>query len=606
MESQMRWQPVCLLLSAASLAGLFGMERPGHTAQQRRASAVKAEEPEISLRRAIETRNFKGLSIQGEERLVGPGDTMWRILVREKGLPANQFRSYLVIMRGLNPDKIIGETGLRVGDKLFVPLQPEQLSGARVREAKADTRRNAPVERGTTINYRVKRGEHLYQIIREQLKPSDERKVAELYALVKDINSERQDWDSLAAGDRIRLPNLEAPIEPPQRFAAQQKQVIESAPPTVEKTESAPVIPPSATGGRETVLLSARENIGLVTRVAEAMGSRVQRNGEEVVKLKDGSIRLDRSNFPLIYHPHMRQRVVIDPNSDIPASLRKTLNDPAIATPVISMTNGLSIKEAVSQLLAGLGYQALPTDRPVIIQEEGIAYEAKGSWMALAPQESNKTQEVYVINLTKGASEIPEYLRNQLSKKGLHLKDILLAPAARAGAVGAKPKTLATGEIKNWPKEKPALVDSLLLSYGVPFDVAAMVSVEVREGLRVDTLIDRVFDLHGQRIALNFSAVDPEVKRSLQQKQNIRVVDIDMLSMGSRDIISRLVGELGEQSSYKEHRFPAVNGPDQERLTVTAWGFHLPRRSMFVTDRKIPSNLHRFFFEKGLEIVYFQ
>ena len=49
------------------------------------------------------------------------------------------------------------------------------------------------------------------------------------------------------------------------------------------------------------------------------------------------------------------------------------------------MSNGVSIRDAVGQLLAGLGYQSLPTDRPVTIQEEGVSYEAKGDWLALAP-----------------------------------------------------------------------------------------------------------------------------------------------------------------------------------------------------------------------------
>jgi hypothetical protein len=35
------------------------------------------------------------------------------------------------------------------------------------------------------------------------------------------------------------------------------------------------------------------------------------------------------------------------------------------------------------------------------------------------------------------------------------------------------------------------------------------------------------------------------------------------------------------------------------------WGFLLASRGLLVTDREIPLSLHRFFFEKGLEIVYF-
>jgi hypothetical protein len=38
---------------------------------------------------------------------------------------------------------------------------------------------------------------------------------------------------------------------------------------------------------------------------------------------------------------------------------------------------------------------------------------------------------------------------------------------------------------------------------------------------------------------------------------------------------------------------------------LKAWGFNLKKKAMFVTDRQIPPALHRFFFEKGLEIVYF-
>ena len=103
----------------------------------------------------------------------------------------------------------------------------------------------------------------------------------------------------------------------------------------------------------------------------------------------------------MVYSPALRQKVVIDPDGKIPASLRSKLADPRVGTAIVPMANGVSIRDAVGQLLAGLGYQSLPTDRPVIIQEEGVAYEAKGSWMALAPEQSNKTQEVYVISLTE-------------------------------------------------------------------------------------------------------------------------------------------------------------------------------------------------------------
>jgi len=127
-------------------------------------------------------------------------------LVEEKGLSGKKFRSYIVVIRGLNP-QVKNLDVLRVGDKIFIPLRVDQLLEERpAMEAAASAR---PQPGGDIMtNYRVKAGEHLYQILREQLKITDDRKLAQYYALVKDLNPERKNWDSLLEGDILRLPVL--------------------------------------------------------------------------------------------------------------------------------------------------------------------------------------------------------------------------------------------------------------------------------------------------------------------------------------------------------------------------------------------------------------
>lgn len=567
------------------------------TAQEQPASG----QAEMSLRRSVQNRSYQGRDVEGEERQIGPGDTLWRILVREKGLPGQKFRSYLVVVRGLNP-QIKDPQVLRVGDKLFIPLRPDQLAGARAVADSTAERLNPG--RGSTVNYRVKGGEHLYQILREQLKLTDERKVAQYYALVKDLNPERRVWDSLVEGEIIRLPAMGQGAQvaaAPRRSTdgkASESRAVNDLPPAAE---ARPVL-----DRRQAMQAPAREQMVLFTQVAEALGSELQNSGEETITIKDGNIRLDRGTYPVVYSPALRQKVVIDPDGKIPASLRSKLGDPSVGTPIVPMANGVSIREAVGQLLAGLGYQSLPVDRPVTIQEEGISYEAKGGWMALAPEQSNKTQEVYVISLTEENGEIPEYLKSQLQKNGLHLKDIALPGAKPASpAANSQPQSLLT-QVKSWPREKREIVDALLLSFGVPFGVAENISVQLRDGLRIEARTDRVFELAGRKNALFFQRPDPEIVKALQEGQGIRAIELDLAKLTSREVIARVLTLLGDQSGYREHRFAAANGAAKDRLTVTAWGFHLPRRSMFVTDRQIPAGLHRFFFEKGLEIVYFQ
>src|SRR6185503_7888645 len=288
-----------------------------------------------------------------------------------------------------------------IGDKVFLPFRPDQALEAWKKPELAAGASPAPGA-GVTTEYRIKAGEHLYQILRAQLKLADERKIAQYYALVKDLNPERKNWDTLAGGEVIRLPTLGPTREviaaapaaakaktatPDVSTASESGAVVLPTPAPENKPAIAPML-------RQAALLGpAKENMALFAKITEAIGGQLQQSGEEVVVLKDESLRFDRSIYPVVFSPALRQRVVLDPGNAIPVSLKNKLNDPSIRMPVLRMSREVSIQEAVSQLLAALGYQTLPADRPVEIQDQGIAYEARGDWMALGPEERNKTQE---------------------------------------------------------------------------------------------------------------------------------------------------------------------------------------------------------------------
>jgi hypothetical protein len=301
----------------------------------------------------------------------------------------------------------------------------------------------------------------------------------------------------------------------------------------------------------------------LLAGVVENLGAQLQRTGEEVVAVKGSAVRFDRSSYPVVYNPKISQRVVIDTGGNIPESLRNQLNNPEVGTPVVSLNPRTSLHDAVNQLLAGLGYQTLPTDRPVVIQEAGVAYEAKGSWIALAPEENNKAQEIFVINLTDQEAAIPPYLLAQLGARGLQMREVMVSsPGSTPAAVPAsEPKEFFT-QTKVWPRDKKAIVDSLLLAYGVPFGVAETVSVKLRDGLTLEARADRVFEARGNKVALFFQRAEPELKKALLEKPGLKTVELDIAALSSRDLIGRLLRELGDQANYREHRFPAMYGAD--------------------------------------------
>ena len=173
---------------------------------QESVSGPESGQAEISLRKSVNTKKIQGQNIEGEDRVIGKGDSLWRILVEEKGLPGQKFQSHIVVIRGLNP-QLKNLDVLRIGDKIFIPLRPDQALEAWKKPELAAGASSAPGA-GVTTDYRIKAGEHLYQILRSQLKLADERKLAQYYALVKDLNPERKNWDTLAGGEVIRLPTL--------------------------------------------------------------------------------------------------------------------------------------------------------------------------------------------------------------------------------------------------------------------------------------------------------------------------------------------------------------------------------------------------------------
>ncbi len=562
---------------------------------------------QITLQKFIKTREFQGREIEGEERAVRQGDSLWRMLVRERKLSDKKFQTYIDIIRVLNPQLKSVEM-LRVGERIFIPLRLDDVVEAKTVPGK-ETPRAAPRAPGNALSYRVKSGDHLLQILNEQLRVQDKQQLAKYFALVKDLNPEKKNWDLIRVGEIILLPSVESGQE---RVALERKP--ESSPKIASAVGATLAVPPKqeprttkTTLEHDPRLLPAREHLALLEKILETLGCELQRSGEEAIPLKEGTIRIDKRVYPVAYNPKLRQKIVIDPDELIPTSLRAKLGDPSVAIPVLPIPRGASLQDIVARVLLGMGYQVLPSDRPVIIQDDGIAFEAKGSWMVLPPEESNKPQEIVAVNVTDRSGEIPEYLRSRLATKGLYWKDVSLPQASGALAVaGAAKPDASSMRVRMWPRDKQAVVDALLLAYGIPFGVAEPLSINLRDGLHVDARSDRIFQVGDQRMALFFQSAEPEIKKILQEKQGMKTIELEVATLSSREIIGRLLTELGEKAVYGEHRFTAAPGGVGDRLMVTTSGFLASQRSLFVTDREIPASLQRFFFERGWEIVYFE
>lgn len=558
---------------AVALAGWLSFPFPsGGSAQERPAGAQEDRPAQLELRKTPgKTREYRGKAVEGEERTVKRGDSIWRILIQEKGLSEKRFNRYLVIIGSLNPDLKKPEI-LQVGQTIFIPIRPDEILGIEV----------PPTGKGEAKLYRVKQGDYLYKILREQFGIQGKREIRGAFDQVKELNPGKKNWNILFVGESILFPGA----------------------------GKAPEIPKLAelVGLDYGKKLPLRENMELLEQLMTALGNEMQRGGEEVLPLQEGTVRIDRDSYPVIRNPKANQKVILDSEGKIPSSLKSKLEAPGAATLVVSVKKGDSFHDAVSSLLGRLGFQSLPSNRPVEIRDGGVGVEVRGEWMVAAPEGSGGGQDVIVINLTDVPSRTPDYLRDYLALKGMNLKEILLPaspPLSVAPSVGSRGET-GGSPIERWPRDKGGLIDALLKSYGVSFVSNQQLSVPLREGIRMDTKLDRILEFGGKKIALIFRAIGDEVRKALQDGERIRAVELDIQSLSSREVISRLLEALGEKTVYREHRFPAMEGAARDKMVVRVPGFLLASRSLLLTEREIPKEVQRVFAEKGLRIVHFQ
>ena len=71
------------------------------------------------------------------------------------------------------------------------------------------------------------------------------------------------------------------------------------------------------------------ENLALLGQVIEVLGNEVRSEGQETLAFTDGTVRVDRTAYPVVYNPKLHQRIILDPDEKIPASLKSKLKDPS-------------------------------------------------------------------------------------------------------------------------------------------------------------------------------------------------------------------------------------------------------------------------------------
>ncbi|HWP57388.1 MAG TPA: LysM peptidoglycan-binding domain-containing protein [Candidatus Acidoferrales bacterium] len=528
--------------------------------------------PQLELRKTAKTREYRGKPVEGEERIVRPGETLWGILIEEKGLSEKRFGQYQSVVEILNPQ--LKESGvLRSGETIFVPFRLDELLGVEV-SAEEEVR-----------IYRVRPGDTAYKILRRELPLQTRDAIQAAFEKLKQLNPGKKDWNLLLVGEALRFPGRAS--SPVAGEKGREATAAGTAPP--EK-------PPASI---------AETRWAILEQVANSLGGTFSRAGEEVFELQDGKITLDRALFPVISDRRLGRRVVVDARDAIPAGLKARIQAEAHDASILTVKPDAGAADLNAGILAQLGYQILPANRPLVFRDRGIGLELKGDWMVMQPDTVGARETIWIFLLTKAPEPMPDSLDHYLESKGVKLAQITLSSSDSRNARLARTSAPA-GAAEKFPDERTALVDSLLRSYPVEFVRDRNVSVSLREGIRLQMKIDRYWEAAGAKRAFVFGRLSSEMKKAVEETAGLELFDLDLRGQSTREIVGRVLQALGESAAYTENRFAAGEGRLGDSVVLTVRGFLVRSRSLLVTDRVLPPDVERFILNQGVRIAYFR
>jgi hypothetical protein len=577
MEGSMNFSartPIAILL-----LGVFMVASMRNDAQgQRSVGSEPALPAELELRKTAKTRFYEGKAVEGEERVIRSGETLWEILIQEKGLSEKRFASYHGLIARLNPH-VKRLDDLPVGETVFIPFRPDEMLGVEV--AGHDEIRV----------YRVKAGDGVYKILRREFGIEENEQLQAAFQAVQDLNPSKKNWDLLIVGELLRLPGRAQGTAP-----GAQREAAELAAATVSS-------------GEESQALAAAD-WQLLEQVAQALRITALRAGQEVFLLQEGAIMVDRTMFPVFSDATLGRKVVMDPQGTMPPALRARIEAEDSDASVLAIKKGSSVSEIATDLLARLGYQALAPNRPLVLRDADVGIQVKGDWMVMLPETTGQREQFRVFVLSETLEKIPEHLEKYLVSKGVKLA--LVSPPASAQKSSSTPepqntRALANGTAERLSGDKGALVDSVLRACQIPFTRDQEYSAAVHEGIRLKVRVDRYLEVGGRKLGLLFGALSAGMKQTVERNSDLKLIDMDMNRLSGRDIIARTLAEMGESVAYAEHRFPAIdNGRLKDSVVLTLRGFLLDRCSLLFTDRAVPAEVERVLTERGLRVAYFR
>ena len=518
-----------------------------------------------------------------QEYTVQEGDHVWQ-LFRERGLLQKRDLPELLSMLKKMNKSLDNIDLIHPGQKLIIPLKIAPIAGVPTQE---ETVQVADLKDIDFRDYTVKKDDSVIKVIKGMYRIPEDDLYKDYLRLVRKMNPDIKDLDSIYPGQSIRLPVyspevLRVPIKTAKTTKSGDRPKRDA--PKADKSSQKPN--PVAHD---------------LAAIFIEMGEEWIQSGEHFIPLKTGGqINLKADAFPLI-NLKKGHRVIVDLDSNLPPKMGRLIESSWNNYGVVHLTKDDDLKSSLDKTLKACKFpKVLKSGEPLELGKD-IPVRITGDWIVTVPGAGSENNLSFVvINLRDGdKTHTPLAIKNYL--KGFGVKVIDYPPVQDEASAGmGEVETLKGGG------EPSALLKTILGLAGQTYseDKAIPVYQSTQEDLNLTIRADFFLKIKEKDAVIDLAGLEPEVISLLEEKGFM------VLSLAKEkdpmSLVARTCEFLGIQFQRRLHDFMAVkkDASGNIRLTLTGVIFSdSSGNSILATQQNLPDEILTFLSQRGYKIL---
>jgi LysM repeat protein len=534
------------------------------------AEIAKEDTAQITLQKtAISKKNLYTYTVK-------EGDTLLKIIQSIPGSTDEDISTHYQQIKELNPE-IPDIENLEVGQSIVLPGKP--FTGVKKTDVEKTTVSTANISSSSNKYYKIKRGDTLYKIIRQEFKIA-ETNIPPTVVAIKSMNPHIKNANKIYAGTVIRLPDKTVYVKTPEEV----KPVTQEMASVSEKSSQ----PEKIIEIKEKKNMSSEARLALLKQIITQMNATITTTGNYYLPIpKAGQVTIDCSKIPVIEFEDSTT-IFLDMDNRAHKNLKKMITGNWKNYNLVKINHDDDIINTLRKVLtATKTYDIIKSEKPLTIGSRPRV-EIMMDWLIVKPIPGQQSKSVVqgLRPIDENNLLLPKSIKNYAQKNGLVITEF----SEETGIAGKPEELYSLPPIPVFPTTSAKEFSYALVSYlglSAEQDIDIQLFDTVKDGFNLSIKADVLVNKGDKKYVIYSQSLSQQFTNALKQAGNETIFISDADS--PKNIMGNILSGLEIPFTYDNFIF---SGPEKNQAPYALkFSGTKINQDLYVVDFDIDSEL---------------